>query len=204
MLPRKAAQSFIRRLHRQSSRGNSSLGKICLCLYLFGTGNGIAEQSVQVFSTGACLLGLLLGLLYLAEDLILAHHHGIQTCRHGKQMTDCLLILIEGSLSRHVRPVRRACFPQDQLLLQGKQILPLAFPVFIIGINFRTVAGGDYHALRCSSLGNQKSHQLFLLLFRKSKQFPDLQRRRLMADTDKPDTHYASTPFLNSCVKVLS
>ena len=204
MLSRQAAQGLVRRLDRQGRRGDRRLGQIGLRLNLFGAGDRVAEQGVQILAGSPCLLGLFLGLLDLAEDLILTHYHGIQPRRHGKQVSYRLLILIKPQIIRHVLPASRSRLPQNQLLLEREEILSLPLSCLIISIDLRPVAGGDDDALRRLSFGNQRPHQLLLLLLRKSEQLPDLQRGRLMADADKPDTHDASTPFLNSCVKVLS
>ena len=177
----KGSQPLFCCLDGHGSSGHTGSGKIRFCLYLLGCRYRIAEQRIQIDAAGACLSCLIMGTFHLAEDLILAHNHGLKTCCHVEQMTHSLASIIKADIVTDIFHILCTGKFQHQIL----QFRKITSRTGSININLCSITGTDNHAFFRDVSRDHLLHQFLLPFCRKCKQFPDSQRRIMMTDSDQ-------------------
>ena len=181
----KCPQALLSCFDSHGSHGYRCSGQICLCLYFLCCSHCITEQGVKIYPTGSDLMRLLMSTLYLSQDLVFSHHHGIQSCCHMEQMLNGFASLIHTDIVAHLFLHLNSGKFKEQCL----HLYKIAARTGMIGIDFGTVTGTDKYALLRYIPRNYLPHQFLLRFHRKCKTSPHFQRSILVTDADQRDIH---------------
>ncbi len=162
------------------SRSDSRLGTD-----LFRDGKGALEQGGQDLVDGFLFLSECEGFVDLSEDLGFTDDEAVEARRHAKEVADGLgaFVFVERRLEFPLGDVVPACDESADIVAEGCRVF------FVVGINFDAVAGAEDHR------GAAVKPVLELIqgrrdgLCREMKPFPQSQRARMMAETDRYDAH---------------
>ncbi len=146
------------------------------------------EEPVEDHAHAAHGRGLVVGLLYLAQDLGFAHDHGIQGGGHPKQMADRLAIPLQIEVILEIHPVQVA-----QTGDEGYEIIghPVVVGLLVGGQDkLHPVAGGDEKALLDPVQLQQPGQGLLGRAVHHGQTLPDLHGRRVVGQSGQQKAHW--------------
>src|SRR5438309_4914222 len=120
-------------------------------------------------------------LFYLPQNLRLAYHHGIQTCRHAKQMTDGFALAIFIKMRLVLRRIELEILAQKPAQIGGA--------VLSLSQHLHTIAGTQDQTYIHAGMRCQSAHRDWQTRLGDRQQLPSLTRRAIVVHPDELKIH---------------
>ena len=177
------AEDLARQFHGHRGDGDGVRADLGLRANLLGGGKGALQQVLELAAHGARGARHGEGLLHLAQNLRLAHHHGVQAGGHAEEMAHGFLVAMLVEVRRQQRGV------QAEVALQKAGQIG-ASGDFHGSQQLHAVAGGDDHALGHAGHGGQGAGGLRQLFAGDGDALAQLDGRGLVVHSDEGQGHW--------------
>ena len=184
------AEYLPRQLHRDRSnryRGAANLG---LPAHPLGDHKGALQHLVQVAADRPRGARRQVTALYLAQDLGLANHHGVETAGHAEEMAHGILLPV-------LINMRRQQLGIDVEIVADK-VQQVGRVRLLAGEQLDPVAGGENHSLQHPRRLHQGARRLLQLLRPNGQPLAQLDGRGLVVQPQQDDIHGA----VNLCTEL--